>query len=141
MVGKHCVRHYSTTQSTISLSSGEAEMHGISKGMQHAMGLRAMYKDMELGLKLRVHSNATAAIDIARRRGLGKLRHLDCEDPWIQSKVRSKDVELLKVLGAKNPADILTQYVDPKTLQSALSRINMIVESGRRASAPQAAEV
>ena len=41
MVGNHCVRHYSTTQSTLSLSSGEAELHGISKSMG-------------LGLKLRV---------------------------------------------------------------------------------------
>lgn len=140
MVGTHCARHYSTTQSTISLSSGEAELHGISKGMHHAIGLRSMYKDLGLPLKLRVHSDATAAIGIARRRGLGKLRHLDCEDLWIQSKVRSKDVELLKVLGAENPADILTKYVDPKTLQSALKRINMIVESGRPASAPQGAK-
>ena len=109
--------------------------------MHHAMGPRAMYKDSGLGLKLRVHSDATAAIGIARRRGLGKLHHLDCEDPWIQSKVRSKYVELLKVLGAEHPADILTKYVDPKTLQSALKRIDMIVASGRPASAPQAAEV
>ena len=108
--------------------------------MHHAMGLRSMYKDLGLSLKLRVHSDATAAIGIARRRGLGKLRHLGCEDLWIQSKVRSKDVELLKVLGAENPADILTKYVDPKTLQSALKRINTIVEPGRPASAPQAAE-
>ena len=58
MVGNHCVRNYSNTQSTISLSSGEAELHGISKGMQHTMGLRAMNKDLGLGLKLRVHSDA-----------------------------------------------------------------------------------
>ena len=89
---------------------------------------------------MRVRSDATAAIGIARRRILGKLRHLDCEDLWIQSKVTSKDVELLKVLGAEIPADILTKYVDPKTLQSALSRINMIVESGRPATTPQAAK-
>ena len=115
-------------------------MHGISKGMHHAMGLRAVYKDLGLALKLRIHSDATAPIGIARRQGLGKLRHLDCEDLWIQSKVRSKDVELLKVLGAEKPADIFTKYVDPKTLQSALRRINMIVESGRPASALQAAK-
>ena len=113
-------------------------MHGITKGMQYAMGLRAMYKDLGLGLKLRVHSDAAVATGTARRRGLGKLRHLDCEDLWIQSKVRSKDVELLKALGTKTPADILTKYVDPETLKSALSRINMVVESGRPASAPQA---
>ena len=51
-----------------------------------------------------------------------------------------KDVGLLKVLGAEDPADILTKYVDPKTLQSALSRINMIVESSKPESAPQAAK-
>ena len=106
--------------------------------MQHALGPRAMYKDLGLRLKLRVHSNATAAIAIAGPRGLGKLRHSDCEDMWIQSKVRSQDVEMLKVLWAEDPADILTQYVDPKTLQSAPSRINVDFESGRPASAPQA---
>ena len=31
--GGHCLKHYSTTQSTIALSSGEAELHGISKGL------------------------------------------------------------------------------------------------------------
>ena len=140
MVGNHWVRHDSTTQSKTNLSSCEAELHGISKGMHHAMELRAMYKDLGLGLKLRVHSDATAAIGIAWRRGLGKLRHLDCEDVWIQSKVRSKDVELLKVLGAETSADILTEYVDHKTSQSALSKISMVVESGRPASAPQPAK-
>ena len=55
MVGTHCVRHFSTTQSTISLSSGEAELHGISKGMHHAMGLRSMYKDLGLPLRLRIN--------------------------------------------------------------------------------------
>ena len=109
--------------------------------MLHAMGLRSMYRDLGYEVKLRVHSDATAAIGIARRRGLGKLRHLDCEDLWIQSKVRAKEVELLKVLGAENPADILTKYIDARTLQSALKRINMVSESGRPASAPAAAKV
>ena len=124
MVGSHRVRHYSTTQSSISLLSGEAELHGTSKGMQHAMGLRALYKDLGLGLKLRVHSDATAAIGIARRRGLGKLWLLDCEDLWIKSKVTSKVENLLKVLGADIPADILAKYVHRKTSQSALKTIH-----------------
>ena len=33
----HCVRHWSVTQTTLSLSSGESELHGISKGV--SMGL------------------------------------------------------------------------------------------------------
>ena len=141
LFGSHCIRHWSTTQSTISLSSGEAELHGISKGMQHALGLQSLYKDLGLRVELRVHSDATAAIGIARRRGLGKLRHLDCEDLWIQQKVRSKEIQLLKVLGAENPADILTKYIDQKTLSAALARMGMVSESGRPESAPAAARL
>jgi hypothetical protein len=104
------------------------------------MGLRSLYRDLGVKVDLRVHSDATAAIGIARRRGLGKLRHLDCEDLWIQAKVREKEVTLIKVLGAVNPADILTKYLDRKTLDAALITMRMVSESGRAASAPQAAE-
>jgi len=140
MFGNHCVRHWATTQTTLSLSSGEAELHGIGKGIAQAMGLRSLYADLGVKIDLRVHSDATAAIGIARRRGLGKLRHLDCEDLWIQAKVREKEVTLIKVLGAVNPADILTKYLDRKTLDAALITMRMVSESGRAASAPQAAE-
>ena len=71
---------------------------------------------------------------------MGKLRHIDCEDFWIQAKVREKEVTLIKVLGAVNPADILTKYLDRKTLDAALITMRMVSESGRAASAPQAAE-
>ena len=87
--GAHCIRHWSTMQSTISLSCGEAELHGTSKGLQHALGLKTLYADLGLVVKLRIPSDTTAAIGIARRRGLGKLRHLACEDLWIQHKVRN----------------------------------------------------
>lgn len=35
-------------------------------------------------------------IGIARRRGLGKIRHLDVGDLWVQAKVRQKVVDLVK---------------------------------------------
>ena len=140
MFGAHNIRHWATTQTTLSLSSGEAELHGIGKGIQHALGLRSLFKDMGMDIKLRVHSDATAAIGIARRRGLGKLRHLDTEDLWIQSKIRSKDIQLLKVLGAINPADVLTKYIDAKTLAAALKTMGLEREEGRPESAPAAAQ-
>ena len=55
-----------------------------------------------------VHSNATAAIGIARHKGLGKICHLDVTDLWIQDKIRSKQIRLLKVLGADHVADVFT---------------------------------
>ena len=140
MFGKHNIRHWSTTQTTLLLSSGESELHGIGKGIQHALGLRSLFRDMGMDVKLRVHSDATSAIGIARRRGLGKLRHLDTEGLWIQSKIRSKEVQLLKVLGAINPHDSLTKYVDAKIRATSLKTMSLMREEGRAVSAPAAAQ-
>ena len=126
-----------STQTTIALSSGEAELHGITKGMSHAIGMQSLCRDLGWQYKIRVHSDATAAIGIARRRGLGKIRHLDVEDLWVQAKDRDKTIELVKVLGAENPADILTKYVDKGILTKMLSRLGMRVMTERSAVAPE----
>ena len=80
MNGGHCLKHCSTTQSTIALASGKAELHGISKGFSHALGIQALARDVGFENSMRVRSDAAAAIGIARRRGLGRIRHLDVED-------------------------------------------------------------
>ena len=51
---------------------------------------------------------------------LGKIHHLDVTDLWIQDKIRSKQIRLLKVLGADTVADSFTKYVDLSTLEKAL---------------------
>ena len=82
----HCVKHWSVTQSTLSLSSGESELHGISKGVSVGLGMKSIIQDLGFKVQVRVHSDACAAIGTARRRGLGRVRHLDVEDLWVQSK-------------------------------------------------------
>ena len=136
MSGDHCLKHWSTTQSTIALSSGEAELHGIAKGFSHALGLRSIAHDLGFDFQLRVHSDAAAAIGIARRRGLGRIRHLDVEDLWIQDQVKRKTVELVKVHGPENPADALTKHLDRATLERHMRRINLLPMEGRAATTP-----
>ena len=67
-------------------------------------------RDLEHYLPLRVWTDSSAALGICSRRGLGKLRHLDTHTLWIQQAVRSKDVDLRKVPGEANPADIFTKH-------------------------------
>ena len=139
MHGSHCIKHWSTTQTTLSLSSGESELHGIARGIQNGLGFQSLARDIAIHRELRIHSDATAAIGIARQRGLGKLRHLGVEDLWVQHKVRSKVVDLVKVDGKVNPADIFTKYVEAPILAQALKRMNLFAEEGRAKSAPAAA--
>ena len=94
LLGSHTVRHWSKTQSTIALSSWEAELSGIGSGIAEALGFQSWARDMDCAFPLTVHSDATAAIGIARRRGMRKVRHLDVTDLWIQKKVQSTPVIL-----------------------------------------------
>ena len=89
-------------------------------------------------MAINIWSDATAAIGIARRKGLGKIRHLACTDLWVQDKIRSKQIVLQKVLGADNPADITTKYVERKVLEMALPKLGLIPTAGRPVSAPVA---
>ena len=56
----------------------------------------------------------------------------------MQDQVRSGRINWEKVLGAQNPADILTKYVEEKALDMALPRMNLHPTMGRAASAPVA---
>ena len=47
------------------------------------------------------------------------------------------DLEILKVLGADNPADSLTKYLERIPLEKHMGRIRVYPEEGRAASAPQ----
>ena len=135
--GQHLVQHWSTTQTTVALSSGEAELTGICRGASRGIGVRSLAKDLGLDLTLTVHTDATAAIGICRRRGLGKVRHLAVADLWIQDRVRTKDFALVKVAGSNNPADSLTKHVDHSTLLKHMALMNVVPETGRAASAPE----
>ena len=59
------------------------------------------------------------------------MRHLGVEDLWVQEKVRNKEVDICKVLGTDNPADIFTKYVDHPTLSKALLKMGLHSEEGR----------
>ena len=137
MAGKHCLRHWSTTQTTIALSSAEAELHGISKGAAQGIGLRSMARDLGIELSIKVLTDAAAAIGIVRRRGLGKVRHLDVTDLWLQERIRMKDLEVEKVDGKDNLADALTKILARPLLVKHLVGMNIFPEDGRAASAPK----
>ena len=137
MIGDHLIKSWSATQSTVALSSGEAELSGLVKGIAQAIGLQSVAGDLGDQRTIHVLSDATAAIGMCRRRGLGKVRHLAVADLWIQDKVKCGEVSLSKVLGLDNPADLLTKYLDGPAQDKHIQRIGLMSETGRAESAPK----
>ena len=134
--GSHPIKHWSITQTTIALSSGEAELGGICRGASIALGLQSLAADLGITLKVEILTDATAAIGICRRRGLGKIRHLHVADLWVQDRVRRGDFTLTKVPGSDNPADILTKHVPRDVMNRHMKFMGIGPEEGRASSAP-----
>ena len=130
------IQHWSQTQSTVALSSGEAELSGICKGASKAIGLKSLCTDLGIAMTLTVLTDATAAIGICRRRGLGKIRHLAVSDLWIQDRVKSKDFVLEKTPGQSNPADMMTKHLAFPAMKKHLDFLNLVLEPGRPEIAP-----
>ena len=102
MRGGHLIKHWSTTQSTVALSSAEAELSGICKGAMQGLGLQALCKDLGITTTITLRTDAAAAIGICRRRGLGKIRHLATADLWVQDRLKRGDFALVKIPGCDN---------------------------------------
>ena len=110
MLGTHTIKTWSSTQSSISLSSGEAEFNGVVRGSGAGLGYKSLLRDLGQELPLRVWTDSSAALGICSRQGLGRLRHLDTHTLWIQQAIRTGAVDLRKVAGETNPADLFTKH-------------------------------
>ena len=76
---------------------------------------------------------------IAFRKGLGKVRHIEVCQLWLQEKVRKGVIKLIKIKGTENPADLLTKYLGNEVLQGHLGRLGMVQELGRHELSPEIA--
>ena len=82
MIGSHMLKGWSNTQSVLALSSGEAEYYGMVRGSSTALGAPILMEDMGMRVQVRVLSDSSAALGIARRRGLGTVRHIELNQLW-----------------------------------------------------------
>ena len=137
MLGRHCLKHWSATQSSVTLSSGEAEFHGLVKGAAASLGQQALYADLGVTVPIRLWTDSSAAIGITSRQGLGKLRHVDTKTLWLQQAARTGRVEVRKVAGLANPADLFTKHSLSKERILELVRVlGCRYEEGRPEAAP-----
>ena len=84
MLGKHLIKAWSKTQSLLVLSSGKSELYGTLKASAEALGVLSMIKDLGANMRGKVLGDASAALGIIHRKGLGRTRHIDTGMLWVQ---------------------------------------------------------
>ena len=140
-LGDHSLRSWGSTQTTIALSSREAEYYGLVKAASISMGIRALLADLGVRARIRIMTNASAGQAIAARKRLGEVRHIETAMLWVQEKVHDKTLELVKIKGTFNPADLFTKHLNRSECDKCMSLMNHCFMKGRSAAAPALAQL
>jgi hypothetical protein len=130
LLGSHVVRTWSKTQNTIAQSSAESELLAIVRAATEALGMMSLAADLGINLTARIHVDASAALGILERRGVGRVRHLDVGALWLQEQALRKAVEFVKVKGTSNPADLMTKHLGREAVEQYIEALNMDCREG-----------
>ena len=82
-------------------------------------------------LSIAIMTDASAAKGIACRKGLGKVRHIEVNQLWIQDRVANGDIVINKINGKENIADILTNHVNAEDIRVHMHRTSQTIMTGR----------
>ena len=108
MNGSHLISHWSSTQATVALSSGEAELNAVIKAGSEGLGIVHLFKDLGTEKDGEIKTDSSAAHGIAHRLGSGRVKHLEARQLWIQEVVQSRQLRVTKIPRKYNHADALT---------------------------------
>ena len=84
----------------------------------------------ELGIQLGggglvLKTDSEAAKSFVSRRGLGRMRHIEVRELWLQEEVRKGSVKVKKVAGTENPADLMTKFLGKSEVVDKLRRMGL----------------
>ena len=139
--GSHSLKTWSSTQATVALSSAEAELYALTKGASQTLGMISLLDDFGVDTGATLFTDASAAIGIVKRAGLGKLRHLNVRYLWLQDAIKQEQLGMEKVHGLENPADLFTKNLAAPLMQKHLKNIGMQTDVGRHEAAPELAAI
>ena len=94
-------------------------------------------RDLGSAMHATIHTDAQAMLGMVNRQGLGKLRHINVQYLWIQEKVRDKSLNVKKVPGADNPADLMTKYRGAADIERHLDNLYIERRDNRAGLAPK----
>ena len=131
MLGRHFVKSWCSTQKTVALSSGEAELTALVKCSCELIGITQLAADWDLVVEGDVYVDSAAALGVVKRKGAGKLRHVRVGQLWVQQKSEDGELGYKKIKGSENPADLLTKPLVSSDVQRYTAALGFETRDGR----------
>ena len=82
-LGEHTIKTYCKKQNVVALRSAEAELFAMFSKSAESMAVQAYASDLGIHLSSELYADSSAALGIAKRAGIGKVRHLRTQSLWI----------------------------------------------------------
>ena len=60
------------------------------------MGTKSLAEDMGISFSTVLRTEAAAALGVASRRGIGKIRHISTRELWMQNAIRNQEKECIR---------------------------------------------
>ena len=76
MKGRHLLNTYSKQQKTIALASAEFKLYGMTACSCELLGMQACADDFGIKFNVAIYADASAALGIVQRGGIGRVRHV-----------------------------------------------------------------
>ena len=137
MLGLHCIKSWSKTQSLVAKSSAEAELYATVKAASEALGVQTLLSELGQEMKARVFIDSSAAKSICEREGLDKVRHIEVGVLWLQEQEVRRRLPLVKVPGTSNIADLMTKHLNYDCIIRNFNFMNIHFVEGRAVTAPK----
>ena len=131
MIGSHFIKGWSRTQNNVTTSSAGTELVAMVKGVRRAPRSSNRMKDLGRDSSGVIYADSSAALAIAKRKGAGKLRHINVSSLWIQERQDKGEMEYRKVLGTENPSDLMTKYLARQSMDGCMDALGQARVAGR----------
>ena len=110
------------------------------KGGSIALGLKGMLHDIGIECGVVLCTDAAAAKGISSRRGLGKVRHIELCELWLQDQVARGKISVHRVDGSSNYSDSLTKAPSAERVMQTMHSTSQEFKEGRHEIMPHVAQ-
>ena len=97
--------------------------------------MMSLLSDFGVAVSVMIHTDASAAIRIVCKAGLGKPQHLNVRYLWVQDQVHQL-LGLERWPARTTPADVATKHISAEVMKNHLERLGVRTGAGRAGSAP-----
>ena len=141
--------HWSRTLAVITMSSCESELLAMCLGAQEGFLVVSLMEELGLKPEMTLHSDSQAAIDWLGKKGMGRLKHIELRQMWIQEAVRSGRMKVQFERGSDNVADLLTKVMPGLRMRNLAKKFGIcyeeplisMVEGAEAAAEPSSADM